>query len=235
MNKTLRWKKTIGILAIILGGLRFIAGISSYSQIQTLKQEIDSSTSFLSSSFIEDARSYISHCESMLPVELIVLGVILILGIVLLCTEKGLTHKEPRPVSRKIAVSILIGSLIHLGLEIITYISIPSSIKEYLSSATIIGSLGFVLVLIGFCIAGIASYKWNDELQNSTIISLNQTTPQNINTENKLKPELTSLDVEIAELKKQIEKRKLEKEVAQLNAEKQAEIEKLKKELTELN
>ena len=52
MKKTLLWKKTIGALAIILGGLRFTTGLSTFSDIADLETTLDTYGSSLSTTFV---------------------------------------------------------------------------------------------------------------------------------------------------------------------------------------
>lgn len=233
MHATLRWKKTIGIIAIILGGLRFITGISSYSDYMELEATIRTTNPniIIESNFVKDVQEFIAFWKNMFPLELITLGIIFILGITLLCVDRELTNEMSHPKSRKVCLAILITAIIHLILEVITWTSTPVSLRAEISPVTIISSLGFVCVLIVFCTNGLWGKK-NFDLQKTDATN----TGNEIKTTDILttEPQLTPLDIEIAELKKQIEKRRLEKEIQELNAEKQAEIERLTKELEEM-
>ena len=108
----------------------------------------------------------------------------------------------------------------------------PSSIIDNKSPISIISSLCFNGVLIIFCILGLKTKTyWQDA--NNYIITNNDRIKSQATTHSEIQTD--ALDIEIAALKKQIEKRKLEKEFEELNKEKQAEIEKLKKELEDLD
>jgi len=232
MSKTLQWKKTIGILAIILGGLRFITGLDSLPEILKLEEIIDNyEYGYTTDSLIKDISRYLSLIRNIFPIELIALGSIFILGIILLCSDRKIPDDMPRPKSRKIAMSILISSIIYLIAEMILFLSIPSSLSEEISEVEIIPSLGFVITTITFCALGLFNKKGatNDE---TTRYILDPKTYQESTAI--LRPKTNPLDEEIDNLKKEIEKRKLEKELAELNDKKLTEIEQLKKELSEL-
>lgn len=216
MNKTLRWKKTIGVLAIILGGLRFLTGIDTLSKLDAMEKLISGSTSLAS----EELRNYISSATGLLISEMFLLMLMLILGITLLSVDKGLTDEMPREKSKRICGAIFVVSIIYLFMEIIACGTMPSEIRNEISPFTFIGSFGFLGVLIVFCVLGLGRDKKEVNAQTNT-------------TATKPAP-LSPLDTEIEQLKKNIEKLKLQKELAQLNAEKQAEIEQLKKELANL-
>lgn len=209
MNKTLRWKKTIGALAIILGGLRFTTGLSTFSDIADLETTLDTYGSTLSTTFVEEVTKYISFVKIMLPIELIALGVIFTLGIVLLCTERNIDMNLPRPISRKIATDILIAAVIYFILEIIAFSAIPNSLSEDMSPTTIFTSLGFVSVLIIYCALGLKKQRNLPEHDFNTTAQPSTTMPATA----------TQIDTQIEELKKEIEKRKLEKELKQLDQE----------------
>lgn len=229
MNKSLHWKKTIGILAIILGALRFISCLSVPSQITELETVIDDYNSVADSNLLIGIRSYLSTLKDLFPFELIAVALILILGITLLCVDRGIPENMPRKKSRNICTAILVTSIAYLIMEIILLSSTPSELgSEVYSPAFIIGSLGFVVTLIIFCILGLC--KKNNPNYMTTF---NQSQPQPQNEKSQLKT--TPLDIEIDNLKKEIERRKLEKELAELNKQKLTEIEKLKQELTELD
>ena len=215
----LRFKKTIGILSIVLGALRFLSIISTYQDVNALAISLDSLT--IEDALINDIHSYTSTMKFLLPVEFIATGAILVLGIVLLCIDKGISQEMPRHKSCIIVLSILGTSLFYLILEIIALSSIPSGLNELISPLSIIFSLGFICVLIIFCRVG---------LKNKSNPKQTKLQPSAITNET----ELTLQDIEIANLKKEIEKRKLEKELLQINEDKQKEIEKLKKELAGL-
>lgn len=232
MNKTLQWKKTIGILAIILGGLRFITGIISFSEILELEEIIDNyEYGYTTDSLIRDITNYISLIENIFPVELLALGSIFILGIVLLCSDRRVPDDMPRQKSRKIAMSIFIISTVYLIAEMILFLLIPSSLEEEILPITIILSLGFVITTITFCALGLFNKKGATNDETSRYILDPKTYQERTAI---LQPKTNPLDEEIDNLKKEIEKRKLEKELAELNDKKLAEVEQLKKELSEL-
>ena len=205
-----------------MGGLRLIFGIDSYSNLTKLESTIKNSSYAYTSSEL-DIIKYITNVTPLLFIELAFVATILILDIALLCVEREIDDNLPHEKSRKICIGILIIAIIYLLIEIGVYCSMPSGISEQITAISIISSLGFVIVLIVFCALGL---KTETEWPENEIIITKAPTVE--------KTELTPLDMEIAELKKQIEKRKLEIEFAQLEAEKQTEIEKLKKELEEL-
>ena len=232
MSKTLQWKKTIGILAIILGGLRFITGIISFSEILGLDLDEEAINIGYASGYLTyDIVNYIFLIKNILPVELLALGSIFILGIILLCSDRKIPDDMPRPKSRKIAMSIFIISIIYLIAEMILFLSIPSSLSEEISSVEIIPSLGFVITTITFCALGLFNKKGATNDETSRYILDPKTYQERTAI---LQPKTNPLDEEIDNLKKEIEKRKLEKELAELNDKKLTEIEQLKKELSEL-
>lgn len=235
MRNTLYWKKTIGILSIILGGLRFTNGINTYVNISTIEKQLNNS---LYSDVYPGITQYVSLCRDLLPFELIAVASILVLGIVLLCTEKGIPTNMPREKSRKICYGILGVSLFHLYMEWYIYKHTPDIIIDNISLITVFASLCWVIVLITFCILGLKNIGYSPKyfVSNTPMIYIEEiaTLIPSKEATNQDKIEQDPIDQEIADLKKQIEKRKLEKELEQINSEKQAEIEQLKKELNEL-
>lgn len=229
MNNTLHWKKTIGILSIILGTARFVSGVFAYVAIFTLKYTLTvlSTTTYYSTSEISDIKKYISWAVVIVPFELVALIGILVLGIILLSIKDGIPANMPRIKSRKICYGILSVISFYLGMEGLWLLGMPSIIADATTLAPMFISFAVVCVLILFCVLGLRK-----NINNSQHLVADNITPS----PNQGTTKITNLplDKEIADLKKQIEKRKLEKELEQINAEKQAEIEKLKQELEEL-
>lgn len=190
MQKTLFLKKTIGILAIILGALRFLSCIYSYSGIYALER---------TSTYYNDVNTFVNICKFVLPLETTVTVLILILGILLLCAEKGVPPIKPRPISRRIALSILFTSISYLLMEALIIASTPVTMQE---PVTIFFSFGFVCTFIIICSLGLRPVL-NDTDTPQKLSNINETS--------------TGLDNEIAELKKKIEKLKLEQELHELN------------------
>ncbi len=242
MTKTLRWKKTIGVIAIVLGVLRFCSGYNALMRLSDIENII--SSPYLDQAIAHDLQSYVDIAKIILPLNCFILCTIFILGIGLLCADKGLTDEMPRPKSYWLTVGILVTAIIHLILEVASFAVMPASLSDQISITTTILSLGFVLLLIIWCSVGLGGLPKDQRVlptpEKSPYILTTGTdlTPQEraaIMNASRNQPEpLSPLDAEIEQLKKAIEKRKLEKEVAQINAEKQAEIEQLKQQLTEL-
>jgi choline-glycine betaine transporter len=164
MNKTLKLKKGIGIIAIILGALRFFSGINSISNYNYIESEIAnySDNPQYDQNLINDLRQLVSLARVFVPLEIITSMAIFILGIVLLSVDNGKLLKEPREKSRRITVILLISSIIYALVEFTFMVSCPSSITKEINSATIIGSLGFVVTLIILCGIGLKGVKENN-------------------------------------------------------------------------
>lgn len=163
---TLKNKKAIGIIAIILGLLRFTSGINLSTELILLKDEIEGYTG----SIYDDISNYISTIETILPFMIILTLVIFILGIVLLKADKGIPQSEPRKKSRQINTYLLIVTATYLLFEIISFAAMPESLSSQLSGGSIVGSLGFVVVLILLCIVGFVSVDNESNLKEESDI-----------------------------------------------------------------
>lgn len=163
---TLKNKKAIGIIAIILGLLRFTSGINLITELILLKDEIEGYTGPI----YVDISNYISTIEIILPFMIILVLGIFILGIVLLNVDKGIPQSEPRKKSRQINTYLLIVTAIYALFEIISIAVAPEILSSQLSGWSIVGSLGFVAVLILLCIVGFVSVDNESNLQEETHI-----------------------------------------------------------------
>lgn len=196
MQKLLHWKKTIGILSIILGALRFLSGAHTYSQLNALET--------LDSILTLDTQKYLICIKFILPIEIIAMGAVFTLGIILLCADRGLTTAMSRPKSRKLALTIYIITAVYIFLEIFVFVILKHQFNYSFSFFALIAAFGLDIALFIFCTLGLTPKT----AQNSKPLPINKTDNQ---------PQKTELDNEIAELKKKIEKLKLEQELHELN------------------
>ena len=215
MQKTLHWKKTIGTLAIVLGLLRLESCIDALSNFSELQTEIQTNSAQYTYNFVQHVQEYLSVCLNLVPAEMLLLGIIFTLGVVLLCVERNTTVNLPRPKSRKICLAILIITVIYLLMEGFLYLALPSELAENISPWQIIASLSFICVLIIYCSIGLrkqTDLPATDTVANDAFYPNQPTfTPQT---------NVTSLDQEIAELKRQLEKRQQEKLAQAMQTEK---------------
>ena len=136
------------------------------------------------------------------------MGAVFILGIILLCADRGLTTAMSRPKSRKLALTIYIITSVYIFLEIFVFIILKHQFNYFFSFFALIAAFGLDIALFIFCTLGLSP--------KSTLNPKNQ--PIN-KTDNQ--PQKTELDNEIAELKKKIEKLKLEQELKELSEKKE--------------
>ena len=179
MQKTLFLKKTIAILAIILGAVRLLSCIYAFPSIYNLA---------IMSLGDKEIQNYLKICIVFLPLELLATVAIFTLGILLLCVDKGVSVSMPRIKSRRIALSILITSISYLIMEAIIFASTPTLIQEPI---TIFFSIGFVCIFVIICSLGLRPV-------------LNFETKELLNTNKKQ----TTINTEIAEELKELSEKK---------------------------
>ena len=130
------------------------------------------------------------------------MGAVFTLGIILLCADRGLTTAMSRPKSRKLALTIYIITAVYIFLEIFVFIILKHQFNYSFSIFALIAAFGLDIALFIFCTLGLTP-------------KLTPNTQPANHTDKHSKP--TGLDNEIAELKKKIEKLKLEQELKELS------------------
>jgi hypothetical protein len=204
MEKTLRFKKAIGIIAIILGLWRFANGFNAVNDLQTLKSAIAKNTN---PALLSDMKSFVTLTTIYLPITMVLVLAIFIAGICLLTADKNTLATDPREKSRKINVTICSLAVAHIIGEIVYYLSIPQSVRGAVPVFSIIVSIGFVVALAVLCYLGMRPIPAPSV---APVVSAPNTPAET------LAEPVQTLDTDILTLKKEIEKRKLEKELKSL-------------------
>jgi len=199
--KTLRFKTAIGALAIILGLWRFSSGMRSILALQELKAAIAKNLYPLK---LDDMKSIATITTVYLPIALLLVFGIFVAGVCLLCVDKGVAVTEPREKSRKWATAVCALAITHALGELVYYCCWPQSYKHWTPEMTM--GLVWVAGLVVLCLLGLRAIPAPRPVkQPAPVAAPDVVTPATI-----------TLDAEIVQLKKEIEKRRLEKELAAL-------------------